>query len=358
MSFRITMDYYILGLPTLVPEEPYKTIAYLLEGKREAYNVTRRAIDWQNIEKKAFDEEMNGVQKELAEEENKQKNKGYDIDELNIKNIIADLYSAMDNKASKVASAYVNPFGYYVAGMIQEFESYNDSSLRHNARISYEKALELNPKSEVLQEAIKDLEKQNHPSGTKLVHVVVADGFVPEKKVLEFWLKAGSTVIPIRLPIYEPTPSKVSRIEIYSSGGKRLASLSQVADIEAICLRHQKDMQPYYTFQVTFAAARTFSEKKMLNHLGPAGDAISDARNKMCAPDTRSWMSLPASVQAARFYVAKGLKNIKIVTYNASGKKLASKDVDLDTSSHNFVYARSIDNILYTYSNKKLWLAN
>ena len=23
MSFRITMDYYILGLPTLVPEEPY-----------------------------------------------------------------------------------------------------------------------------------------------------------------------------------------------------------------------------------------------------------------------------------------------------------------------------------------------
>jgi len=68
-------------------------------------------------------------------------------------------------------------------------------------------------------------------------------------------------------------------------------------------------------------------------------------------------MSLPASIQAARFYVPNNLEKIKIVTYNVKGNTLASKYVTLDKSSHNFVFARSIDNVLNIYSNEKMWIA-
>ena len=36
----------------------YKSIAYLLQGDRRAYNVTRRAIDWQNMAKKEFEKKV------------------------------------------------------------------------------------------------------------------------------------------------------------------------------------------------------------------------------------------------------------------------------------------------------------
>jgi len=240
--------------------------------------------------------------------------------------------------------------------MIQELESYDDPSLRHNARISYKKALELNPDSQVIQQAVKELEKRYSPSGNKLIHVVVGDGFVPEKKVLEFGIKVGGQVFPVKLPIYEPTPSRVQRIEVHTSGGKRLAGLSPVADIEAICLRHQKDMQPFYTLRVMLSVGSSYVIKKSLNEFGLFGSFISKFRDAMSAPDTRSWMSLPATIQAARLHVPKSLNRIKIVTYGEEGEELVSEMVDLDTSTHNFVYARSIDDVLYTYSNKKLWL--
>lgn len=334
----------------------YKTIAYLLQGDRKAYNVTRRAIDWQNMAKKVFEEKVREAKIKLGQEQKDQHKKGDDSSKLNFKKIIAGQFSGMDAKASTVASAYVNPFGFYVAGIIQELESDDDPSLRKNALISYKKALELNPHSRVIQQAVKELKKEYTPSGTKLVHVVVGEGFVPEKKVLEFWIDVGE-VIPIKLPIYEPTSSRVQRIEVYTSDGKRLACLSPVADIEAICLRHQKDMQPFYMLRVMLAAGSSYVIKKALDELGLIGRLFSFGRDKMSSPDTRSWMSLPATIQAARLRVPKGLKRIRIVSYGEKGQELASETVDLDTSTHNFVYARSIDNVLYSYPNKKLWLA-
>ena len=174
--------------------------------------------------------------------------------------------------------------------------------------------------------------------------------------MLTFGLKLGDILLPIKLPIYEPSPSQVRRIEVQTAGGKHLARLSPVADIEAICLRHQKDMQPFYTLRVVLAAIRTFLEKQLLHQAGKIGKTVSAFRDEMTAPDMRSWMSLPATIQAARLHVLKGLKRIKIVTYGEKGQELASETVDLDTSTHNFVYARSIDNVLYSYPNKKLWL--
>jgi len=327
----------------------YKSIAYLLDGKRKAYNVTRRAIDWQNMEKQKF-------QDELSEAKEKQASQGSNTASDNNSSDWQASYKALDEIAEKVPSAYVNPFGYYIAGMIQEFESKDDRSLRDNARISYEKALELNPKSKVIKQAVKDMQKKQSKDNKRLLHVVVADGFAPEKKMLLHQIPTSKGLIPIKLSIYEPTPSSVARIEVQTASGKRLAKLSPVADVEALCLRHQKDTEAFRSLRVGLAIARSAGVNQATSQLGVFGALLGNAVNDMAAPDMRSWMSLPATIQAARLRISKKVKQVKIVTYAADGRRLSSKTVKLSTKTGNFVYARSLEKQLYAIDAKQLWL--
>ena len=186
--------------------------------------------------------------------------------------------------------------------------------------------------------------------------MVVADGFVPEKKLLILPLSIQETVIPIKLPLYQPVPSQVHSIEVCGGNGQKLANLSLVADIEAICLRHQKDCAPFRYLRVLLATGRAYFAKKGLSQAGSIGQVAGDVLVAAATPDMRSWMSLPATIQSARFYVPKDLKKIKITTYDKKGRRLASRTVNLDTSSHNFVYVRSIDKTLYAHANQKMWL--
>lgn len=323
----------------------YKSIAYLLDGKRKAYNVTRRAIDWQNREKQIFEDELREVQEKEASQGTQQSQSEWQ-----------ESYRALDAIAERVPSAYVNPFGFYVAGMIQEFESKEDRSLRDNARISYQKALALNPESKVLKQAVKDMKKKAPKDNKRLVHVVVADGFVPEKKMLVYRIPTDKGVVPIKLSIYEPTPSSVARIEVQTPSGKRLAKLSPVADVEAICLRDQKDKEAFRSLRVGIAIARSVGINDATSRLGVFGAVLGGAVNEMAAPDMRSWMSLPATIQAARLRVSNNIKQLKIVTYGVDGRRLGSTLVNLNKRKDNFVYARSLEKQLYAIDAKPLWL--
>ncbi len=241
--------------------------------------------------------------------------------------------------------------------MIQEFESRKDATLKDNARIAYKKALDLNPKSKVIKQAVKDMKSNKNYNNRRLLHVVVGDGFAPEKKMLVYNVPTGEGVIPIKLPIYEPVASKVARIEVQSSGGKRLATLSEVADIEAISLRNQKDSEAFRTLRMTMSIARAVGVAGLSKKAGIFGNLVSSTLNDMSAPDMRSWMSLPSSLQAARLHISKNTTKIKLVSYDKKGRRLASKTVKLKSGSDSFVYARTIDKQLYINGSKTMWTA-
>ena len=269
----------------------YKSIAYLLNGERKAYNVTRRAIDWQNIEQKEFERTI-----ELAEQKIEQEDQQATASEAdnnsssnanNIFSLIKEQYKSSEKTALSVSSAYVNPFGFYIAGIVQEFDSFEDASLRDNARISYKKALKLNPKSKVIKQAIKEV-KRRPRRGKRLVQVIIADGYAPEKKTLQFSLLMPGGYIPVKLPIYEPVPSKVAHIRI-KSGKRTLATASTVANIEAIVLRHQLDSLPFQHFKVLTSIARSTVENKFIwSRLGSLGQMLQQERENFANPDMRS----------------------------------------------------------------------
>jgi len=340
----------------------YKSIAYLLNGERKAYNVTRRAIDWQNIEHKQFQKTIEATKKNITTTESEvikrtpvhTSTDNTPIASGNIFQIISDQYKSSQKKALSISSAYVNPFGFYMAGIIQEFDSLEDASLRDNARISYKKALALNPKSKVIKQAIKEV-KRKPRRGRRLVQVIIADGFAPEKKTLQFGLPMPGGIVPVKLPIYEAVKSKVAYIRI-KSGKKTLAKLSTIADIESIVLRHQLDSLPLEHFKVMASIARSTAENILWGQLGSIGQLGKSFRESFATPDMRAWMSLPKQFMAARFYVSKRLKNITIISYDKRWRRLATKKVALPKNKHSFIYARTIDKILNTNVNKTLWV--
>jgi len=342
----------------------YKSIAYLLNGERKAYNVTRRAIDWQNIEQKEFEKTIDAAKKDIAKTEAEITEEASDNDDAttgskpvsngNFFQVISNQYKSSQKKALSVKSAYVNPFGFYMAGIVQEFDSLEDASLRDNARISYKKALELNPKSKVIKRAIREV-KRKPRRGKRLVQVIIADGFAPEKKTLQFGLPMPGGIVPVKLPIYEPVQSKVAHIKI-KSGKRTLATLSTIADIESIVLRHQLDSLPLEHFKVMASVARSTAENMLWGQLGPLGAIGKSFRESFAAPDMRAWMSLPKQFMAARFYVSKRLKNVTIISYDKRWHRLATKKVTLPKNKHSFIYARTIDKLLNANVNNTLWI--
>ena len=334
----------------------YKTIAFLLEGDRRAYNVTRRAIDWQNTEKRRFEAKLREVKVKLGELDNKSDQSRRRHDQESVDRIVGEQYAALDARASSVPSAYVNPFGYYVAGMVHEFESASDITLRDNARIAYEKALKLNPSAAVLKQAVAELSKPAKRNDDRLVHVVVAEGFAPEKKTLVYGLRFGNDMLPVKLPIYEPVPSRVRRIEVRDMTGKTLQVLSPLADIEAIALRHQKDSQPFQNLRVGIAVARSAVEKTLFSQFGQLGQLIGNMRDAMTTPDMRAWMSLPARIQVARLHLPQKTERIQLVSIGRGGRELARTTVSLGKGPHGFVYARSIEGHLVAHASETLWM--
>lgn len=349
----------------------YKAIDYLLDGEHKAFNVARRAIDWQNMERKKFSEEIKKSKKELKKEEKKitkkeqpakgKPNLGLTKSISNIKELFTSEYSKNHQKASQVSSAYVNPFSDYLIGAIMEFEALEDSSKIDDAKRAYGKASALNSKSQLLKKAAKELsaslKKGTMRSDKNLLHVVVFDGFAPEVKILSTKIPVYGEIITVQAPKLEAIDSDVKTIKLLSSGGKVLAIFDTIANMEAMVLRHQKDSEPAILLNVVSMIARSaLIQKGAGSLLGGFGKFAGSAIDDLAHPDTRTWGSLPATIRAARVYLPKGTKVAKLVTYNKKGRQISSSKINLIPDGHNFVYARSLNNNITAHSAKKLWV--
>lgn len=337
----------------------FKTIGYLLQGKPEAYNVGRRAADRQNELRNQFIDLIQQAKTETKEEEKKQK----DPEALSrlgaVRNWLSEIGDTYSQIGNRVPSAYVNPFGYYVVGMVNEIKSYSDPSLRDNARIAYEKALELNPSSPVLKAAAKAMGSGFARSDQKVVHLIGSVGMAPEKRVAAYGLPLPEQrmVLPLKFPIYKEVPDVVKTIEVRDSTGQRkLGTLSALADIEAMALRYQKDRLPIESTKFGIGLYPRLVEKDILSGFGAIGSAVGNWRDERINPDMRAWLALPARFQAARLVVPASLSKVQLRSFDANGRELGRQIVDLPADTHGFAYIRAVDKVLTAKASVASWL--
>ncbi len=356
---------------------------YLLKGDDRAFNVARKSTDWQELEHEKFEKQIEALKRESRNYDSGDEGETIDPQKeklnLRIKNkVFARLdreFAKYNRKALKVPSAFVNPFGDYLAGAVKEFKSVEEGfgSQKDNARIHYEKALKLNPKSKVIKLAYKDAKKRR--SAKRLVQIVAFDGFVPEKNIVRFDIKVRGCPVPIHIevPVYDPVKSRVHRIVAETAGGRTLATFRPVADVEALALRHQKDMLPAIQALVAVAAIRDaaiqtagYSVSDTVKRKFGGNSGVTKAIQKLVGgllgaldrglePDTSSWMSLPKRILAARFHPPKHLKTIVITSYDAKGRRLAQETIKLGKGGRHFIFVRTTNKAMKVIPGKKIW---
>lgn len=356
---------------------------YLLKGDERAFNVALKSTDWQDLEREKFEKQIEMIKEQSKKVGNESKTKGKHENHQQrkknrkIKNKVlsrlAREFAKYNRKALKVPSAFVNPFGDYLAGVVKEYKSVDADfrSQMDNARIHYNKARKLNPRSRVLKLAYKDAKKRR--SAKRLVQLVDFDGFAPEKNIVRFDIKLKGCSIPIHIevPVYDPVKSRVHRIVVSTAGGRALATFWPVADVDALALRHQKDMLPAIQALVVVAAIRdaalqigkrAISESVKKEYGALPGEAIENllggllgALDRDLEPDTSSWMSLPKRILAARFHPPKHLKTIVITSYDAKGRRLARKKIKLGRGGRHFIFVRTTDKAMKVIPGKMIW---
>lgn len=318
----------------------YKALCYMLMGDRRAYNVTRRAIAKQQEEWELF---KAMVEQAKAEEEKELAQTGSSGGELESGDT-RDAYTK--KKAASVSSAFVNPFADYMNGMIMEIDSIQDRTLRDNAALAYKKVLENNAKCFMAKQAHDQLRKGDAPRGRKMVQVILADGFSPERKVLSSTYRLSRDLVAI-VNYTQATPHP-SGVVSARAGNVALAPLS---DMEAIILRDDEDSAPFRNVMFVAAAVRS----GVASYLG--GEALAGLTSKLQNPDTRSWLTLPSKMLVARMYVPSGQKQIELQTRNTSGKVVSSEKVRLAAKGPTVIYAVSYDTQLRAYANDNSWLS-
>lgn len=317
----------------------YKALCYMLLGDRRAYNVTRKAIDKQQEEWEKFKEMLAALEEEQA--------KGGQMADVAGKVDADDRDAATKKKAAMVPNAYVNPFGDYMDAMLMEMDSLADSSLRDNVRIAYQKVVENNKDCSVARTAASQARK-GVPRGKKLVHVILADGFAPERKEMTKGYQVDQLKAVVNYAEAIPVPTMVGGARVSFAGSSaRLASLSRM---ESIILRDDQDRLPLRTGMIALALLRSGAASAFLGDFGVKVAA------SMQRPDTRSWLSLPNQVIVARLYVPTGTTQIKLDTLSAKGGVLASTTVPIAKQGPTVVYAVSYDKQLRAYANKHSWI--
>ena len=331
-----------------------KTIAHLLKGERKAYNVTRRAIKLQNQERELFEAKLKKIIKTKKKKDKKLKKKGYAAFGVVLDDYIRKSYVVPNIKGSEVESAYVNPLGFYLAGVIQEYDTYSDPGLLSNAIISYNKADEVYGGNQFVKDIVKDLEEFGADNDSQVVHILFANGYVPEKKVIVTRFLVRDLVVPIKVPIYESIESTINHVEVHFQGS-RISTLSKVADVESLCLRQQKDSEPFFQNRVRISSIRMLTGKGFSRLFGSFGQDMSRDFEKS-TPDLRSWLSLPKEILAGRIKIPKNADKITLIGRDKSGKNVYSEDVMLSQDHANFVFARGLKNKVYTLSNESHWI--
>jgi uncharacterized protein len=310
----------------------YHALALLLAGDPEAIAVAERAIASQQLEREQLERAIEAADREVADARERVGDEAAKA----VAGRLAREYARSADRAKKTASPFDNPFAHYVAAIAEELGGRRDPKLREKARAHYEEALRLNPKSELFGQAVDDLSTDEEATDDRVVHVLVAEGFAPEKRALRYPLAADGSSIEVRLPIYSPVPSTFATAALAIDPSEPPVILSEIVDVEAASFRYEQDTRVRRELAVLRAVR--------------AGDDMPE-------PDTSSWMTLPARFHAARLRLPKGEMKLALATFDEQHQRVGGTTVVLDPEADALIYVRSAGSIVAIRATSPEWFA-
>lgn len=333
----------------------YMALAYLLQGDRRSYNITRRCIAEQGELKTKFDRQLTESQSKYAQQTG-DPSKVTEGDRQSFDGL-AGVFRAYGAQANRVSSAYVNPLGDYLAGVIQEIASREQAALRDNSRIAYQNAVKLCGRSPQLSAAAAAMARPRPPTNERVLHVIAGEGFSPQREVLTYGLNIRDQVVPVRVPVFKPVGSPVQRIAVLGAKGAPLANLDPIGDFEAIRMRDQQDRVPLIMLDIFASTLASYFTGQATKNMGVLGGFLRQVRENNASPDTRSWLSLPGRFHAARLVLPANTRSVQLASFDAGGRRLNTETVPVSpTEAQSIIYARVTPGAMRVQTARRLWI--
>lgn len=220
---------------------------------------------------------------------------------------LAEVYKQLNLAVGEVKSEFQNAYTFYVSGMLYEMLSQYD-----NARVSYQKALEIYPENNYIKNAVKRNAKWGSglSQGEGRVVVLYEQGFVPSREQIKFLIPWNGRLYTITIPFYGGHSQAGPPLYVGRAGASSLGKTETVCITRALAARALKDDYPTIIIRHLLRLivrdqvqkkSQEEEENRSLLSLGTAllGFIIDNA-------DLRSWLTLPQSAQVADFKLPVG----------------------------------------------------
>ncbi|MBX3430244.1 MAG: hypothetical protein KF779_11755 [Hyphomonadaceae bacterium] len=330
----------------------YLALSYLAAGDRRAYNVNRLAIEEQDLARRTFEEEIGRAQERLTTARNDSTNGSK---AASVTDTFRSEFNEYEHVSGRVPSAYVNPMGFYLSGAIQEITSIERPALRGNARASYEAALELVGTSPQLTSAIQAMQAPPQ-SGERILHIIIGEGFAPSRQALLYGVQLDQQVVPVRIPIFTPNASNVTRLQLSTPRGQPISRLDAVGDVEAMVMRSQQDRMPQMLLGVIASAWRASTEQRFAADMGDFASAAMQFKQNFDSPDMRSWSTLPSKFHIARVRLPPGQTQFRLDSM-AGSRVVHQSPINVAADLQQCVaYGRVLDGVLTVEQPRRLWI--
>lgn len=256
-------------------------------------------------------------------------------------NQFEDQFSGLNTAAGRVKSSFQNAFTFYLSAVYWEAAGDYNAAL-----VDLKKAYEINPGAEFIKE---DIQRVSRRLGSRVkarvpgrnegsIVVLFEQSRVPARRELSIPIPTIHGAFAVAFPTYDPNdfPNAVP-LSLTDGEGKGLVQTQVIADVGAMAARSLKEDMPGMLVRQSLRAAAKYALQKEANDQNPWAGLATNIYNLVSErADLRSWMTLPAYVQAGRAIVPAGTNRF---TLSGAG---VSQEVEVDVSAGGTTIVRVI----------------
>lgn len=289
----------------------YQALNYLNQRNAEGAAVELRRA---NLEQTVAAERREKAIAKAEEKAAKAKEEGKEVDPGRFDNEFAGLNAA----AGRVKSSFQNAYTFYLSAVFWEAAGDYNAAL-----VDLKKAFEINPDAAFIEEDIKRLRRRqgDRVEGARLPNkdegslvVLFEQGRVAAKREIKLPIPTIHGAFAIAFPTYDASdiPAPVP-LTVTDGSGQGLLRTQVIAEVSAMAARSLKEEIPGMLLRQTLRAASKYAVQKQANDANPFAGLATNLYNLVSEnADLRSWLTLPAHIQAARTIVPAGQKSIML----------------------------------------------
>ncbi|MDA3869479.1 MAG: hypothetical protein PF589_05945 [Gammaproteobacteria bacterium] len=169
---------------------------------------------------------------------------------------------------------------------------------------------------------LENFKPKSIPKGYGELIVVVNSGLAPTRKAASIVTSTGGEVVDtVKVSVPQYLPSKQPYSIRLTTDRKVSASLEPVENVDALARAALNDDMPLImTRAIARAVVKHKSQKEAEKRGGAMMGFLATVANMVTEQaDTRSWTTLPQTIQLTRLKLPVGMNKINVEIYNASG---------------------------------------